>query len=326
MRKILFLSLAAIGLMSCEKEEGLIEPYFVSEQVGIVDMQDEPLLKYQKELYFDLSTNTLKAENLRDAWDLALGADRSNPNIFVNPAMLQAVAATGSTDFNTSFSASDFDFEYEHPKFYYHKGRLQDAITNGEVYLIDLGKDMANKDRDYKKLQVSAYADGVYSLKIADLDNENLTEVQLQTDDTYNYQFISFTEADNLLSLEPPKEEWDLHFCKYMERLWDGADTLDYSVTGCLINPYLVGGYIDDSVAKDSSLTYYDLTLEHFDESKLTAQQNLIGHDYKYYDLDLGYSIRQDLNYFIKDTEAKVYRMHFTSFKDGVSTFEFLAL
>ena len=156
--------------------------------------------------------------------------------------------------------------------------------------------------------------------------------MDIQTENTYNYQFIALADPQELLSLEPPKEEWDLYFTKYMERLWDGTDTLDYSVTGCLINPHQVTAYLDSVSYRDTTFKYEDLTLEDVNENLLTTRQDIIGHDWKYYSIDAGaYSVYDFKNYFVKDVADQIYRLHFTGFYDneghkGGVTFEYLAL
>ncbi|MDZ7846141.1 MAG: hypothetical protein U5L96_04940 [Owenweeksia sp.] len=150
-----------------------------------------------------------------------------------------------------------YNFEYERAHHFYHQGWMQRDFSasgnpSGEVFLIDLGLNFHNQKRGYRKLQILNYNNGTYTLKIADLNGQNEKEFEVKTDSRYNYQFISFTKPKEVLSLEPPKEAWDLHFTKYMERLWDGADTLDYSVTGALLNPHFTRAYQDTLLSQDS--------------------------------------------------------------------------
>ncbi len=328
--------LVLIIIQACQKDEDLLPGRFVTDQIGQADMVSEGGVDYQMQLYFDLSSGQVKTQNLRDSWDLAFSCDITQPNLFVNPAMSSSIARTGVTDFSTTFDPSNFKFEFERSGRYYHHGWWSGDIDNGqpkqEVYLINLGRDFANQERGFLKVQLIALESDAYLIKVAKLDNSELKEVRLSVEPRYNYQFIKLDKPDEILSLEPPKKEWDLHFTKYMERLFDGSDTLDYSVTGCMINPSNTTAYLDTISTQDSTISYTSLRIEDVDEHQLSDRQNVIGHDWKYFDLDVGtFLVRSNLNYFVRDNSNITYRLHFTGFynnagqKGGVS-FEYLPL
>ena len=332
MKKII-LALSLSLLLACEKNEEPLPGTFITEQIGEADLFSENNIDYQKQLYFDLSTNSLKAENKRNVWDIALSADPSAPNLFVNSAMLQSVAATGVFDFNQTLNSADFDFSFERAASCYFKGFMQqDFSANqpaGQVFIINLGRDFASNKRGFKKLQIVAFNQGSYTLKVANLDNSQLQEVSLETTLTYNYQFISLSSPDSLLSLEPPKAEWDFHFTRYMERLFDGTDTLDYSVTGVLLNPYFTEAYLVDS-ALSNSKSFSQLNLNDVQATSFLSRSNAIGYAWKNYSLNTtSFTVNTSLYYFVKDVNGKVYRLRFTGFytssgRKGAVRFEFL--
>jgi hypothetical protein len=332
MKKI-SITLSLLLLLACEKNEEPLPGIFITEQIGEADLFSENNIDYQKQLYFDLSTNSLKAENKRNIWDIALSADPSAPNLFVNSAMLQSVAATGVFDFNQTLNSADFDFNFERAASYYFKGFMQrDFSANqpaGQVFIINLGRDFANNKRGFKKLQIVAFNQGSYTLKVANLDNSQRQEVSLETTLTYNYQFISLSLPDRLLSLEPPKAEWDFHFTRYMERLLDGNDTLDYSVTGVLLNTYFTEAYLVDSTLSNSK-SFGQLNLNDVQATSFLSRSNAIGHAWKNFSLNTAaFSVNTSLYYFVKDVNGKVYRLRFTGFytssgRKGAVRFEFL--
>ena len=336
MTRVLKIVLIGILLMACEKEEELLPGRFLTDQIGQADMYSRNGVDYQMQLYFDMSSGSLKASNRRDAWDLALGCDMDRPNAFVNPAMSISLAATGSTDFSQLFNTGDYDFQYERARHFFTRGWISDDLSQGhsgqQVYLINLGRTLDNQSRGFKKLQVVSLDEKGYNLKVADLDNSNLSEVRIDVNPAYNHQYISLENPDSILTLEPPTQEWDLHFTKYMERLYDGSDTLDYSVTGCLINPSQTVAYFDTISSLDSTISYNSLRIEDVDESQLSNRQDVLGHEWKYFDLDAGaYLVRSNRNFFIRDNTGTTYRMRFTGFYDnegnkGSVTFEYLPL
>jgi hypothetical protein len=333
MKKLMFALLVCGLLGSCEQEP-LLPGKFISDQLGQLHLGDDNGIEYQYQLYFDLSTGKLMAKNSRDVWDIGFSCG-SEPNLLINPAMFQAVASTGETDFNKTYVASGYHFQYQRPDTYYRKGFLQtdfngQGVPQGEVFLLDLGRDLQNQKRGIRKLQLLDYTNGKYTLRVAELNGGNEQLLEVQTNSTYNYQYLSLNSPDTVLSLEPPKELWDLHFTKYMERLWDGEDTVDYSVTGCLINPFNCAAY--DAGAEDSVLTYGNVEAADVRGAAFETRSNAIGHEWKYYDLDAGaYQIRGGNLFLVKDTEQQVYKFHFIGFYDaqgrkGAVSFEYLPL
>ena len=331
------LLLLGLLLSACQKDEDLREGRFITDLVGQADMVSGDGVDYQRELYYDLSSSSFRASNQRDIWHLAFSGDPDHPNIFVNASMLMAVAATGSTDFTQNFKASDYNFEYERPhQFYQHAWMHQDFRSNGEagsmVFLINLGRDLQNQPQGYKKFQILNHNEGSFQCQLSDLDGSNLQSFDLQTSSRYNYQFVHFNRPDSLMNLEPPKEDWDLRFCKYMERLWDGQDTLDYSVTGVLINPYATEAALDTLLSTDSTVSFTNLKIEDFNLSLLSQRTNTIGHSWKYFDLDAGaFGVRTWRMYLLKDEQGQHYRLRFTGFygstgNKGAVSFEYLPI
>ena len=335
LKSVLFMGLL-ISLFACQEEEALQPARFISDRLGQVDMVSQAGSDYQQQLYFDLSSGELQANHRRDAWDLGLSADGLHPNIFVNSAMLMAVAPTGSSNFNQSFDPANFNFEHERVQRIYNRAWMQsdfdgDAKPQGEVFLIDLGLDMRNRARGYRKLQILNYEAGRYQLRLANLDGGDESLLDLQTDPVANNQYISFSNPDSLLNLEPPKEDWDLLFTRYMELLWDGQDSLDYSVTGVLLNPYAGRAYLDTNLTK-MGISYLEVDRKDFLEEKLSHRSDAIGYNWKYFNLDEStYKIYPGWIYFIEDAQAQIYRLRFIGFYDnsgakGAVSFEYLPL
>lgn len=328
---LIFLSLCC---WACADEEAL-PGTFITEQIEEADLYSAGGVDYQRQLYFDLSSNQLKAQNRRDAWDIALSAQKGKPNLFVNPAMLVSVAGTGSRDFSQRFDPNDYKFEYERADVFYERGQImkrwQNPAQASEVFLINRGRNFENQERGYQKLQCLAYENGQYRLRLADLDNSNQKELTLTLDDRFNYQFVNLDHPDSLLSLEPPKAEWDLLFSRYMERLFDGSDTLDYSVTGVLTNPYGTAAYAVDSSLSDS-LPFSRLSLAEVEPDRFQQGPAAIGHDWKRFDLDAGvFTVDPKRYFFVRDAGEQIYRLRFTGFysdegRKGAVRFEYLPL
>ncbi len=331
MKKYIALSVGFLALSSCFKEDDRIAAQEVFEEIGRVDMVSENGVDYPKQVYFDLSTNQARAFNQRDKWDLALGCEVGKPNLFTNASLNMRVAQTGSFQWGQSFNTADFEFQYERVDRFFSRGLIASDFSgtnpSGEVFIIDLGKDLQNKARGYRLLQLIGYDDQSYTLRIANLDYSFDETVKLQLNPACNFVYIALDEPKIIMELEPPKGEWDLWFTKYMERLYDGTDTLDYSVTGCLINPYL-----SSAALYPDSLDFDELSLQNTDLSILSTRTSSIGHNWKYFDLDKGlFSVHEDKIYLIQDSDGSTYKMAFTGFYDdasrkGAVSFKFITL
>lgn len=331
---LLFLSICA-----CEKDEEARPGVYLEDRVGFSDMVSTNGKDYQKQIYFDLSKNKNVGANYRDVWDLAFSCDPLNPNIFVNSSLLMKVAKTGIIDFDKSLNPNDYqdDFEYERSKSYFSKGHIKSDFSEngiaGQVFLIDLGLNLNNQSRGFKKLQILQYKNGSYKLQIADPNSNSKEEFTVAVDGIYNNVFISFSKVEEVLKLEPPKEDWDILFSKYMQKLFDGVDTVDYSVTGCLLNPYKTKAYLYQEFSGDSTLSFYNLSASDIQTQNFSISSDVVGHDWKNFDLNgTGkFLIRPKWFYFIQDNEGINYRLRFTGFYNengdkGAVTFEYLEL
>lgn len=180
------------------------------------------------------------------------------------------------------------------------------------------------------KLKVLNSNENSYTIQFADFDNPDIKEATIEKDDTYNNVYISLANPNKILVLEPPKQDWDLLFTRYMERLFDGQDTLDYSVTGALLNPFHTQAAFYEKSYHNDSLNFEDLTYDDLNAAEFTSKTAAIGHDWKYYDLETEeYTVLKDKIYFIVDNKGLNYKLHFTGFYDeagnkGSVTFEFL--
>ena len=340
MKKLFTLLGVSILLIACEKEEDKLPGSYIPDRVGYANMLSQNGVDYRKQIYFDLSTNQYRASNDRDQWDLALGCDPQNPNLFVNSAILMRIAPTGVYDIHQSFNPQLYkdDLRYERADNYFFSGEMSADFNNNltaksQVYLIDMGLDLQNNSRGYWMLQLNDFDSNRYKLKISRPDGSDLQQIEVVTNELYNNVYLSFNNPDSIMLIEPPKQDWDFLFTKYMEKLYDGLDSVDYSVTGCLINPYKTQAYLDSASLRDTTVSFYDLTQNNIIESLFTDKSNVVGYDWKFFDLNgTGrFNIAPHKHYFIRDNSNTHYRLRFTGFYDesgnkGAVSFEYLEL
>lgn len=328
-------TLLALGFffISCKEEEELLAAKFISDRIGQVDLVSEAGIDYQYQIYFDLSHGKEKGRHRRDAWDLGFSTDPNKPNIFCNPALFMAIAPTSSFDFSQSFSPNDYNFEHERVERMWKKAwmgiDLQAGLSGAsQVFLIDLGLDLNSRSRGYRKLQILEWTQGNYHLQTAQLNGEGLQDFWVNSISGPNNLYLSLAQTDSVLQLEPESETWDLFFSRYMELLWDGEDSIDYSVNGVLLNPNGVEAYLDTLTKID----YSKISASDVREDLFSRKTDAIGYNWKYFSLDEGaYRLQPNWLYFIRDEAQQEYRFRFKGFYSlegakGAISFEYLPL
>ena len=66
------------------------------------------------------------------------------------------------------------------------------------------------------------------------------------------------------------------------------------------------------------NLNYAEITKSDVDESRLTVQSDIIGYDWKFFNLSEGtYTILADQNYILEDQLGFFHKIHFTGFYNG---------
>jgi hypothetical protein len=322
--------LAILTLVACFPEEQSYAPQKLTNLVGEANLLSDNQADYQQQVFYSLRENSVRASMHRDEWDLAISCRPGQPNLFVNSVKSMSVAATNDFVAKKNYEPDDYQFQFERSDRFFRKAIMgSDFVGNkpkGQVYLIDLGRRLNNTSRGYKVFQVLDYWDGgKYRFYIADIDGANADTLQFDTDPKYAHLYLSFDELIELKALEPPLEEWDLVFTRYMERLFDGQDTLDYSVVGVLINPWMgeAARWVDSSKTFDQIGTE-DLLLHDF-----SRRQDLIGHDWKSFDIEAGVFSILPYHYFAYRSREELYKLQFTGFygekgQKGVIGFEYL--
>jgi hypothetical protein len=185
------------------------------------------------------------------------------------------------------------------------------TVANGPAFLLQ------KRDSSWVKFRVNTLASGTFSFSYADLDGANET---IDTIDTRAYpdrSLIHYSMQTKAVVTNIPSE-WDLIFTRYYTPLDDGqGGTLDYLVTGSLQGPGI-------EVAEVQTL---DPDQRAFQAGTDTFSSNLdvIGYDWKSFDLStFSYSIADDVVYFVKDRQDKLWKLQFIDFEGsstGVSVF-----
>ena len=135
-----------------------------------------------------------------------------------------------------------------------------------------------------------------------------------------NFTFSNFSSVD----IEPFRTEWDLLFLNTNNFL--STRFLPYLVTGALINTNNV------SVFEEKTKNFDSISLEDALDYQYSQISNVIGYDWKSYDLETGnFTVDDSKTYIIKHITGKYYKLRFIDFYNslgvkGYPTFEFQEL
>lgn len=323
-RKLHLLALAALLMFftSCFKEDEPIPPYV--SPPGVTTNVAEIGPTYDKQLYYDLETDSFIRIINRESWDLAFQCLDGEFQVFINSSKLMRVANTLNTNFNQNYSTFGLNWKYD------NSGGWLDSTAIGEwgtvngnqvtsfnhVYVIDRGLAAGTGNNlGYKKMQINGFSNGQYSIRYANLDGTQFQEISFSKDATYNFIFVSFDQG--VVSVEPPKTTWDLLFTQYTTLVTQQSTGIveNYSVNGALLNPYKV------VAAREFNKPFTDIIFSDLTGYNYTPQRDIIGYDWKDFDFDLSvYIIFPNRSYIIRDVEGNYYKLRFTSFtnQDGV--------
>lgn len=221
--------------------------------------------------------------------------DVVDPGLFTDP-LYNPETTWAEGAFNTIRDISDpTDFGWGH----FSAG--QGKVLGDRVFVIKL------RNGDYKKFIIDEYDGSSYKFRIANPDGSDLTEHTVSTSFGNGSPLIYFSLGPNGSNVTTPTN-WDLVFCRYIDALSDGqGGIVQYNVTGILSND---GIQVVRAAGVDPVTVDYEDYLDSF-----SNQIDLIGHDWKFFNLQQGgWIVTSDLAFFVKTADNKLYKLVFTGF------------
>ena len=174
------------------------------------------------------------------------------------------------------------------------------VIEGNRVFALQL------RDGAWKKLQILALIDGVYTLKYADLDGANEVTGDIDKADYADTPLVLFSFTTGQAFAAPAN--WDLLFTRYRDALSTGDETVQYPVTGVLNAPGL-------EVAEARDINPLDVDYLPYLDS-LETELDVIGQDWKYFDLtNFVWVIDLTRAYFIKLPDEHLWQVFFLDFE-----------
>ena len=175
-------------------------------------------------------------------------------------------------------------------------------LQGSKVYII-------NYNQETKKVKINSYNDGVYNLTIANLDNSNEQNIQVDSNDFIDKKFAYYSISNNeLIDREPFNFNWDILFTRYEEEdVTLNNETMPYIVTGVLTNNNRSFEF-DGSLEINPELNY----------SNFIFDINNIGYDWKEY--SGVFTMVPNRSYYIfNQSETNLYKLIFNSFSGQAS-------
>lgn len=304
-----------IGLIllcfACEKEE-----IALSKTTTTIDSTSKEVIQttidmnsdYKNQVYFSLNENKVVSTNLKTVWDI--GFESEGSHIILNTSKAMLCTSFLSDDFEKITSHENKIWKYDVPS-----GNLDStAIGNwkdaNNTYIIDRGYNAEGIHLGYKKINFQSVNNEKYTFRLANLDNSDNQFITIQKNASVNFQTFSF-DSKKIVTVEPPKTDWDICFTQYQHIFYDQPEPLPYLVTGVLLNPYQTNACAD-SITKFSKIEEENISIYTFKND-----WNSIGYDWKTYSFETSsFTIFDDKNYIIKDQKGIYYKLHFLDFYD----------
>ncbi|MCE5305013.1 hypothetical protein LLG34_04885 [bacterium] len=322
MKKIIgVLFLINFVLISCIPTEHPVQPH---ERGDVATGSIEMGSLYPNQVFYSLESNSVVSSNLFMDWDIEFSCIPDTFAIKLNGARMMRVLNTHKVKFD-EISANDTagiatdSWQYDNPAgvldstaigTWWEELKPNEAISKQEIYIIDRGTNERGKHTGFLKFQILGLENNTYYVRFSNLDGSNDVQIEIPINPSKNFIQLSFNDSGKVLSIEPDYNQWDLLFTRYSELLYtnDGVPTW-YGVTGALINSRLVKAILDTSKPFDE-ITYQDVK-----SLQLSNKLNVIGSDWKWYDLSKGvYSVLPNKVYIIQSVNGFIYKLHFVAF------------
>ncbi|MCE2846824.1 MAG: HmuY family protein [Sphingobacteriales bacterium] len=324
------------ALFSCEKEDTAIQlppSGDLSQAVAVMGSD------YDRQVFVSLSSGAITSAPSR-SHDLTFEADPAGYRIYLNSAKLMFAGRSGCYDFNLADSTGvNWKIDAEHLQTdSLALGKWWEPLvlsSNGmsEVFIIDRGRiDFSGSDR-YRKMQVISHSPTAYTVRHARLDGSADSVCTIQKDPVYALMYFSFSSGGVQLNVAPPRDEWDFVFTRYTHVYFDEPLTSPYRfypVNGVLQNIWKGNKAV---MLELDSVPWYipfdDFTVSQVPNVNFSADANVVGYDWKYYDFGVGrYFITPDLYYLMLTPDGYYYKFRMLDFygpngEKGTVTFQY---
>lgn len=359
MKKLLFLSIALLSLVSCSSDS---ETPVEIPTVGATLQPNVGGPNQPNQVYLDLSAADSKSVN-RAAWDFGFSTG-SDFRVIINGSLKMAVKKLATSDI-TLTQESDANVAVGAGTTLASNGYVDNPTgvlagagagigtaiaevsatdADNKVYLVNLGFKVSTTTpavgsvsvdgdaRGWKKVRILRSGNG-YKIQYADLTSATFTEKIISKDAAYNFSFFSLTSGSTV-AVEPEKAKWDLNFTVFTNYLSTGTSDVTYGYSD-FITSNAKGGTLAYQVLTTTDVTYAGFTKANVVEANFTASatdQRIIGANWRSGGGPTTLpSVRTDRFYVVKDAAGNYYKIKFLAMTNdaglrGYPTLEYAIL
>ena len=227
----LILLYVGIFFMSCERNEIAIEPHAMGEvELQQINMQSN----YSQQIFYNASESMIISSNTKSDWDLAFQSSDNGSQIIINSSTFSQICELEGHVFEDPISLTDLTWKWDSPQGIYTETAFNNPISS-TTYILDRGYNIDGTQRGYRKIKIDSINSYSFFITYSELDNTGMQSVEITKDSLLNFQYFSFNN-NNVVNIEPEKDNWDLVFTQYTHLYIDNLETPAYLVTGVLIN------------------------------------------------------------------------------------------
>jgi len=296
MKRIMYIILI---FSACDPGEIPINP--PTSELLIETIPLEP--NYQNQVFYDLSQSSISSINIKSEWDIGIFLD-SNFKIILNSANFSKVWVT-DYNFNDSVYIANAQWSWDAPSGNHDSLAFQ-SIDTSKVYILDRGLNINGSSMGMYKVQFLELNTSFLRVKTSQIEVFNDTILDITLDQNKLFTPFSFSSL-KVVNISPEINNWDLLFTQYT-RLFTNPQ-IEYLVTGVLINDKTT------QVAVDTINDFNQINYSSLSDYQFLSQRDIIGYNWKEFNFETNlYSVKDNINFVIRDFEGKYYKMRFIDF------------
>ncbi|MBK7248828.1 MAG: HmuY family protein [Flavobacteriales bacterium] len=268
---------------------------------------------YANQLWFDLGTQSVVAQNSKMDWDLAFQCAPDGWQVRLNYSRLMRAHRTGQAEITEPTDTTGYGntWKIDLPNGRPDSMAIGDWRSEHPVFVLDMGYNVIGLPMGLKKVQVTDVSAASFSFRTAKLNGSNVQEYTIQKDPARAYVHFNFTSG-SAVNIAAPLGSYDMVFTQYTEQFYAPDPYLSYIVTGT------VNGYSGARVAQLSG-DFASITLADTVANPFSTDEDIIGYDWKDYSFDTGtYEVYSNQVYIVQDTDGNFYKLHFIDYYNDI--------
>lgn len=306
MKNIALVLVTVLILTSCQKDE---IPVAAHERGPVESAQVTLGAGYPNQIFYSILTHSASGSNTLTDWDMAFEGGDSGWRVVLNDSRMMAAWKSGYNQLNEAVDSTGFaqGKKTEICATRYIDPAMGDWRNENPVYLIDLGYGLNGLPLGLYWLQITGMNSEAYTLSFRPYGSSEDTEASIIRSENTSYARFSLTANQQIPT--PADADWEIQFSKYAYRFIDPPQ--DYLVTGVLINPARVVS------AEILSKDFNEITASDTLGVNWSAQPDVIGYDWKYYDFGTAtYEVDATRTWIIRTREGYCFKLRFTDYYD----------